>query len=227
MRLAFLWACLRHLALHLTRPFKSNIRFDYARKMSEQNFLFVSQQSSVVSTDDLFICGKCRSQFTDLNLFLVHRSDCPIAPSSPSTTLLCSELDEIIRDVDLTSAETNPFYPPTTNADAFDELFAPTVTETANQTLENELSQMSLLECPVCDEQFDAPIVLENHVFEHSTVDDSSSSYVDLLDEQPPATPLECKQCTVTFTSNASLNIHKKICRIESSGDVESSFVSF
>lgn len=181
--------------------------------MTDDHFLFVNQPS-VETTDDLFICGKCRNQFTDLNLFLLHRSTCsmaivtnqildlcPIAPSSPSTTLLCSELDAIIRDVDLTLP------PTTTTADstAFDELFLP-----ENQTLETGLSQMSLLECPVCDEQFDAPIVLENHVFEHSTVDDSSSSYVDLLDE-PPVPPLECKQCTVTFTSNASLNMHKKI----------------
>ena len=28
---------------------------------------------------------------------------------------------------------------------------------------------MSILECPVCDEQFEAPTILENHVFEHST----------------------------------------------------------
>jgi hypothetical protein len=87
---------------------------------------------------------------------------------------------------------------------------------------------MSLLECPVCDEQFDASTVLENHVFEHSTwidenenttlksgltFDDSSSSYTDLLDEQLTI-PLECKQCTVTFASNASLNIHKKMSKI-------------
>ena len=92
--------------------------------------------------------------------------------------------------------------------------------------IENGISQISLLECPVCDEQFDAPTVLENHVFEHSTwidldentsskppglsFDDSSSSYTELLDEQPTI-PLECKQCTVTFASNASLNIHKKM----------------
>jgi hypothetical protein len=99
---------------------------------------------------------------------------------------------------------------------------------TEYSSLENGMSQMSLLECPVCDEQFEAPIVLENHVFEHSTwidenentnfrsglsLDDSSSSYTDLLDEQSTI-PLECKQCTVSFASNASLNIHKKMSKI-------------
>jgi len=93
-------------------------------------------------------------------------------------------------------------------------------------SIENGMSQMSLLECPVCDEQFDAPTILENHVFEHSTwidenensksglnFDDSSSSYTDLFDEPPPVS-LECKQCTVTFASNASLNMHKKMSKI-------------
>ena len=98
-------------------------------------------------------------------------------------------------------------------------------------SIENSMSQMSLLECPVCDEQFDAPTVLENHVFEHSTwvdenqtsnikpglsYDDSSSSFTDLLDETPTV-PLECEQCTVTFTSNASLNMHKKMSMLTSS----------
>ena len=205
--------------------------------MSDVNFQFV-HQPSVVSTEDLFICGKCRNQFNDLNLFLVHRSTCsipnpsemlnvcPLGPSSPSAALLCSELDAILRDVDTTTTtETEVFYPPN-NSNSFDELFPSTTTnENENQTLETNLSQMSLLECPVCDEQFDAPIVLENHVFEHSTVDDSSSSYVDILDEQQTAqTSLECKQCTVTFTSNASLNIHKKICKTKRNENFSFSF---
>lgn len=95
-------------------------------------------------------------------------------------------------------------------------------------SIETSMSQMSLLECPVCDEQFDAPTVLESHIFEHSTCiddhdntncklgisfDDSSSSYTDLVDE-PFITPFECKKCTVTFATNASLNMHKKMSKI-------------
>lgn len=196
------------------------------------------------NSEDLFICGKCRSNFTDLNLFLTHRSTCngnnetsvtlqPYALTTESTTLLTDELDAIIQDVDLMLPETADLFNPSVPAESissndFEDLFAPTnVNETEHLSLENGLSQMSLLECPVCDEQFDAPTILENHVFEHSTVidehdstnnksnfpvDESSSSYVDLLDE-PVSSPLECKQCTVTFTSNASLNIHKKLSK--------------
>jgi hypothetical protein len=91
-------------------------------------------------------------------------------------------------------------------------------------SIENVMSEMNIFECPVCDEQFEAPTMLENHVLEHSTwlpkdentsskpdlsINDSSLSYTDLVDE-----PLECKQCTVTFTSNASLNMHKRMCKI-------------
>jgi hypothetical protein len=119
--------------------------------------------------------------------------------------------------------------------DAFDLLFSqPIEPEAMNSnipdikedfSIENGMSQMNLLECPVCDEQFEAPTILENHVFEHSTwiddnentnsnsglpFDDDSSSYTDLFDE-PSTVPLECKQCTGTFTSSASLNMHKKM----------------
>ena len=193
--------------------------------------------STIVNAEDRFICGKCHGTFTDLNLFLTHRSTCPIVPS-PSLILLNNELEAIIQDVDLSLPSTsNLFYEsnPTETASPndFDLLFTSPVEQIPNSclassTLEQDISQMSLLECPVCDEQFDASNVLENHVFEHSTwiddndpnsvktnlaVDESSSSYIDLLDE-PPTTPLECKQCTVSFTSNASLNIHKKMSEL-------------
>ncbi|CAF4022247.1 unnamed protein product [Rotaria sp. Silwood2] len=207
------------------------------------------------NTEDLFICGKCRTNFTDLNAFLTHRSTCNIQQSSnvfplsnsPSSTLLERELDAIIQDVSLTISSTpNLFYEPihteVSSTNEFDLLFSQPVEQdtidneiintnvsdpTETSCIENGMSQMSLLECPVCDEQFDAPIILENHVFEHSTwidenentssklglpVDDSSSSYTDVLDEQSN-TPLECKQCTVTFASNASLNVHKKMSK--------------
>ena len=183
--------------------------------------------STIANAEDLFICGKCHGTFTDLELFLTHRSACP------SLTLLNNELEAIIRDVDLsTPSTTNLFYESnlteTVSPNDFDLLFTSPVEQipsscTASNTLEHDISQMSLLECPVCDEQFDAPTVLETHVFEHSTwidgndpnlaVDESSSSYIDLLDE-PPTTPLECKQCTVSFTSNGSLNIHKKMSKL-------------
>ncbi|CAF0810390.1 unnamed protein product [Rotaria sordida] len=205
------------------------------------------------NTEDLFICGKCRTNFTDLNTFLTHRSTCNIQQSSnlfplsnnSSSILLEKELDAIIQDVSLTISSTPNFFDESIHTEVsptneFDLLFSQPVeqntihneiinTNVSNPTessfIENGISQMSLLECPVCDEQFDAPIILENHVFEHSTwidenestnsklglpFDDSSSSYTDLLDEQSNI-PLECKQCTVTFASNASLNIHKKM----------------
>lgn len=208
------------------------------------------------NTEDLFICGKCHTNFNDLNVFLTHRSSCNIQqltnlyplPNSPSTGLLERELDAIIQDVSLNIPSTTSTVPtsgnlyyeesPTTNE--FDLLFSqpveqdPVLNETINTniynradeySIENGIAQMSLLECPVCDEQFDAPTILENHVFEHSTWvdecenhnlkngligDDSSSSYIDLFDDSP-TTPLECEQCTFTFTSNTSLNIHKKM----------------
>jgi len=137
------------------------------------------------------------------------------------------------------SPSSNLFYEQVPSTNEFDLLFSQPVEEDTiinsnvcnikeDFSIENGMSQMSLLECPVCDEQFDAPTILENHVFEHSTwideheninsksglnYDDSSSSYTDLFDEPPPI-PLECKQCTVTFASNASLNMHKKISKI-------------
>ena len=200
------------------------------------------------NTGDLFICGKCHTNFTELNLFLTHRSTCHVQTpltdlfplvNSPSTALLEGELDAIIQDVSLTMPPTtNLFYSdgPTTNE--FDLLFSQPVeqnlpmhsnichTMKSEATIENSMSQMSLLECPVCDEQFDAPTILENHVFEHSTWinesesdycktsvihEDSSSSYTDLLDEPSSTSTLQCQQCTVTFTSNASLTVHKKM----------------
>ena len=197
------------------------------------------------NTGDLFICGKCHANFTDLNLFLTHRSSCTVQtltelfplPTSPSTALLEGELDAIIQDVSLTiPPTTNLFYTDGSNTNEFDLLFSQPVEQTPTMTqnivdnngdvsIENSMSQMSLLECPVCDEQFEAPTILEDHVFEHSTFindnectnpkpgvtfEDSSSSYTDLFEETSTST-LECKQCTVTFTSNASLSIHKKM----------------
>lgn len=197
------------------------------------------------NTGDLFICGKCHANFTDLNRFLTHRSTCNVQNltelfplvTSPSTALLEGELDAIIQDVSLTiPASTNLFYTDVPPTNEFDLLFSqpveqtPTITQNLidhknDLSIETSMSQMSLLECPVCDEQFEAPTILEDHVFEHSTFindnesiqpkpgvtyDDSSSSYTDLLDETSTST-LECKQCTVTFTSNASLSIHKKM----------------
>lgn len=199
---------------------------------------------------DLFICGKCRANFTDLNIFLTHRSTCnyqqtadlfPLT-NSPSSTLLERELDAIIEDVSLTMSTAPEFFyeninpdVPTTNE--FDLLLPESVEQNPvdnemieSSMIEDKMSQMSLLECPVCDEQFDAPKVLEDHVFEHSTwveddenlnsktglpFDDSSSSYIDMIDE-PSTTYLECKQCTVRFNSNASLSIHKKMSKISS-----------
>jgi hypothetical protein len=191
--------------------------------------------------EDLFICGKCHTNFTDLNQFLTHRTTCHIQsignlfpmPNSPSAALLEGELDAIIEDVALTiPTSTNLFYEETPTNNEFDLLFSQPVEQNAmmntikdDYSIENSMSQMSLLECPVCDEQFDAPTILENHVFEHSTwidenqtqnfksglsYDDSSSSYTDLLDETSTI-PLECKQCTVTFASNASFTMHKKM----------------
>lgn len=205
------------------------------------------------NVEDLFICGKCHANFTDLNIFLTHRSTCQgqqttnlfHLSNNQSSTLLTGELDAIIQDVSLAIPSTTIlFYEPiqteVPSTNEFDLLFSQPVeqnVETINSnisnpteysSIENGISQINLLECPVCDEQFDAPIVLENHVFEHSTwidendntnfksglsLDDSSSSYTDLLDEQPTV-PFECKQCTVTFASNASLNIHKKMSKI-------------
>ena len=205
--------------------------------------------SSFGNTDDLFICGKCRASFTDLTVFLTHRTSCNgetafdllPAPTSVSSSLLTSEMDAIIQDVCLPISPTaNIFYEAThsdmTPTNDFDLLFSSPVEQLGarnesimssaadSQLLENGISQLSFLECPVCDEQFDAPSVLENHVFEHSTwideseginikpsvsLDDSSSSYTDLLDDLP-TTPLVCKQCTVTFMSKASLSMHKQ-----------------
>jgi hypothetical protein len=182
--------------------------------------------------EDLFICGKCHTNFTDLNQFLTHRTTCNIQSltnlfplsNSPSAALLEGELDAIIEDVSLSiPTSRNLFYEEVSTPNEFDLLFSQPVEQNTivnanikeDYSIENSMSQMSLLECPVCDEQFDAPTVLENHVFEHSTWidenDDSSSSYTDLIDEPLSTVPLECKQCTVRFTSNASLNMHKKM----------------
>jgi hypothetical protein len=186
--------------------------------------------------------------FTDLNLFLTHRSTCVSQQSStlcpisscPLTALLSGELETIIEDISTNVPSTSDsLYEPNPSTTEFDLLFPSSVEQVNNNnettdrntsdstkylSIENGMSEMNILECPVCDEQFEAPIILENHVFEHSTwvvkdeninskvgssFDDSSSSYIDLIDE-----PLECKQCTVTFASNASLNIHKKMCKI-------------
>jgi hypothetical protein len=195
------------------------------------------------NTQDLFICGRCHTNFLDLNLFLTHRSTCnaqtitnlyPIS-TSPSTALLEGELDAIIQDVSLTMpTSSNLFYEEVSTTNEFDLLFSQPVQSDSNISerkedfsIENGMSEMSLLECPVCDEQFDAPTILENHVFEHSTwmdgdentntkpglsFDDSSSSYIDLFDE-PSTISLECKQCTIAFASNASLNMHKKMSK--------------
>lgn len=175
-----------------------------------------------------------------LNLF-------SLSTTNPTTALLVDEIDSFIEDVDLslptttTVIETTPttdgsnlFYATNNTENGppndFDILFTTPVEQMTanvneNTSLEKEISQMSLLECPVCDEQFDAPTVLEHHVFEHSTwideddknnvqqpptYEDSASSYIDLVDDSQKS-PLECKQCTVTFTSNASLNIHKRM----------------
>ncbi|CAF5194304.1 unnamed protein product, partial [Rotaria magnacalcarata] len=137
------------------------------------------------NTTDLFICGKCRANFTDLNNFLTHRSICngqqsanlfPLS-NSPSSALLESELAAIIEDVSLTiSSTSNLFYEPLNTevptANDFDLLFSePVEQDAANNELvktnisdvtnssciENSMSQLSLLECPVCDEQFEAP----------------------------------------------------------------------
>ena len=195
-------------------------------------------------SEDLFICGKCHGKFTDLNVFLTHRPNCNgeqvlnIYSLPIDSTFAVGEIESFIENVDTSNTEepSELFYSTVTMertpSNEFDLLFTTpveqmTINTNENSSLELDISQMSLLECPVCDEQFDAPTVLENHVFEHSTwieenatknvkqvptFEDSASSYTDLLDE-PPTTPLECKQCTVTFTSNASLNVHKRMSK--------------
>jgi len=185
--------------------------------------------------DDLFICGKCHANFTDLNLFLAHRTNCNIQITShiyaTTADLLQGELDSIIHDVSMAiPSSTDLFYDQSTQVQeqqqqqqpTFDLLFSQQpVQEDKHEdlTIENSMSQMNPLECPVCDEHFDAPTVLEDHVFEHSTWvnedsnfnnEESSSSYTDLL-EEPSSVPLECKQCTVTFSSNASFTMHKRM----------------
>ena len=193
-----------------------------------------------------------------MNRFLTHRSTCNHNPrssnlfpltNSPSSALLEKELDAIMQDVSLTISPTSNLFYESFNTNVsmtneFDPLFSQpveqgtvnneiinaTVSESKeHSSIENDVSQINPLECPVCDEQFDAPTILENHIFEHSTwidesensinsktdlpCDESLSSYMDLIDEQS-MTPLKCKRCTVTFASNASLNMHKKMSRI-------------
>lgn len=205
------------------------------------------------NTEDLFICGKCHINFNDLNLFLTHRSTCNIPQltnlypltNTTSTDLLERELNAIIEDVSLnvpppprrTTTAENLLCDNVSTTNEFDLLFSEPVEQHSvlnepntynpveDLSIEHGISQISILECPVCDEQFEAPTILENHVFEHSTwidendnlnstnvlnMDESSSSYIDLFDEQP-TTPIECEQCTITFQSNASLKMHKKM----------------
>ncbi|CAF1338979.1 unnamed protein product [Rotaria sordida] len=200
---------------------------------------------STTNSEDLFICGKCHANFTDLNIFLTHRSICvseqrtnlcPIT-SCPLSTLVSGELETFIDDISPNLPSTSDSLYESNPSGTEIDLLSPTSVEqviTSNETvdrnisdsinyssIENGMSEMNILECPVCDEQFEAPTVLENHVFEHSTwipkddntstksglsINYASSSYNDVIDGS-----LECKQCAVTFDSNASLSIHKKM----------------
>mgnify|MGYP002379062008 FL=1 len=107
-----------------------------------------------MSCDDLFICGKCHTNFTDLNIFLTHRSTCadqqttnlcPIS-SCPLSTLVSSDFETLVEDIS-------------------SNLLSPSISTDIRQ-------------CPVCNEQFESQAILENHVFEHSIygnlIDDTS-----------------------------------------------------
>ncbi|CAF4284914.1 unnamed protein product, partial [Rotaria sordida] len=148
---------------------------------------------STTNSEDLFICGKCHANFTDLNIFLTHRSICvseqrtnlcPIT-SCPLSTLVSGELETFIDDISPNLPSTSDSLYESNPSGTEIDLLSPTSVEqviTSNETvdrnisdsinyssIENGMSEMNILECPVCDEQFEAPTVLENHVFEHST----------------------------------------------------------
>ena len=113
------------------------------------------------NTDDLFICGKCRVSFTDLAVFLTHRSTCNgdqafellPAPTSVSSSLLASELDAIIQDVCLPISPTaNIFYEAThsdmTPTNDFDLLFSSPVEQlhARNESIMSSAADSQILE---------------------------------------------------------------------------------
>lgn len=152
--------------------------------------------------EDLFICGRCHMNYTDLTLFLQHRSTC-LGRQTSSSNLF----DAIIKENSSNSEllHENP-------SNEFDLLFSSPVDQIVinHETMSNSeitsttmssSSSVILAECPVCDQRCDGDITLENHIFEHSFC----------LDDEPSTSLLECKQCTITFTSNANLTLHKKL----------------
>lgn len=204
--------------------------------------------SDTSNSEDLFICGKCHTNFIDLNIFLNHRSTCvnqqptnlcPIS-SCPLTALLSADLETLGEDISSslpptsdTVYESNPsgteinlLSPaPAEQPSTSDEIIHGNISDSTNySSFNNGTSEINLHLCPVCDGQFESQSILEDHVFEHSTrtredenisikpglsIDAISSSYIDVTDQT-----LECKRCAVTFPSNASLSIHKKMCKI-------------
>lgn len=139
--------------------------------------------------------------YTDLTLFLEHRSTCVVRQTSSSNLF-----DVIIKE---NSSNSELFHENPSNE--FDLLFSSPVDQIVinHETMSNSeitsttmsSSSMTSAECPVCDQRCDGDITLENHIFEHSFC----------LDDEPSTSLLECKQCTITFTSNANLSLHKKL----------------
>ncbi|UJR12751.1 hypothetical protein I4U23_016925 [Adineta vaga] len=155
---------------------------------------------STTNSEDLFICGKCHINFTDLNTFLTHRSTCvneqpinicPIS-SCPLTALLSADLETFVDDIssDLSSTFVE-------QVDINNE----TIDHSSN---ENTISE---IECLICDQQFESQTILENHIYEHAIYirKDENINSKSIHNES-----LECKQCSLTFSSKASLNIHNK-----------------
>ncbi|CAF1040762.1 unnamed protein product [Adineta ricciae] len=170
---------------------------------------------NIARPEDLFICGKCHTNFTDLNIFLTHRSTCvdeqptilcPIS-SCPLTAFLSADLetlvDDITSDLPLTSVE---------QMIVINETMDTNVSASLSRSSNEDSVSEATFDCPVCDRQFELQNALENHIFEHSIwIRNDENTNASFMYNIIINAPLECKQCALTFASNTSLHIHEKM----------------
>lgn len=131
---------------------------------------------------------------------------CPIS-SCPLSTLHSADIETLVEDI------SSNLLSPSNSASA-----EPVISDTTNYLpVENGVSEITIHNCPVCDKQFDLQTILENHLFEHSIClreDENIGLNSDRSTGEDIDESLECKQCALTFTSQASFIIHKKMRKI-------------
>lgn len=144
--------------------------------------------------DKSFECPDCAAVIDDLDLFLKHVDNCAPLPDLGQTSYTLHEIRPL-QEVQVSSQQQN-------GSDYESHLSSNSNNKTSEEALDNEKYQ-----CILCMASFSSKTEYKNHIEEHGTVFDDLKLRCKRGRKERP---FKCELCSNSFSSSASLHLHKQ-----------------